>query len=1282
MSTAIRFRLRHYGVAVGVVILALLLTLPLQALLTSPIYALFYAAVAVSSWYGGAGSGLVATGLSTLAINYFFTEPLYSLHISNLGEIIRLGAFVLVTLLISSLNLELRTAKSRIEVSLRKLRDSEERYRCLVDTAYEGIWTSDAAGRINYVNQRMAQMLGHSIEEMRDRFIFEFMDAEARQEQERHFKRRQPLMKEQFDFRYRCKDGSDLWAIVSTSPILDDGNHLSGVLATVTDISDRRLLEQEKISRVEAEARTQVLRDTNHRITRILESITDAFISLDSEWRFTYVNGQAEQLIGKPRTALIGQIIWELFPAIHDSQYYTQIHKAVAEQMSVAYEEFYPTLNRWFAIRLYPSADGVSTYLLDISDRIQEEALREQAEILENQQKWLEAVLNLLPSPLLLIEPGTAQVTFANRAAAEMAGGEFPKNVPGEDYHTVYYCTDATGQRIPDDQMPGVRLARGERLEGFEMDWHTPQGVRSVIEVGDTLPPMYGHPATCVLVFQDITEHKQAERARTESQELFQSFMNYSPTLAFIKDEKGRYIYVNALVERLFNKSFADLVGKTDFDILPPQTARQVRENDQVVLSSGKAIELIETVPHEEGDRYYLSLKFPLQDASGRKLVAGMSLDITDRQQLEDELRQSEARFRRLVESNIIGICFPDLEGNILDANDAFLQMVGYTREELHRGKINWRAMSPPEYQELDDRKVEELRAFGTCTPFEKEYVRKDGSRIPILVGAALLEESEQDTVAFIIDLSDRKEAEAALRESEARFRQMADTAPILIWMSSPDKLCNYFNKGWLNFTGRTLEQELGKGWSEAVHPDDLQQCLGNYTTAFDKRQEFTMEYRLRRFDGEYRWIFDIGTPRFAPDGTFLGYIGSCVDINERKQAEEEIVKLNQSHNRRIKELETLLEVIPIGIGIAEDAQCHYIRANPPLAQLLRISPQVNASLSAPDCEKPPFKVYRNGRELKVDELPMQYAAAHGVEVPNQEIEIVYDNGDSTQLLVSVAPLFDEESQPRGCIAAFLDITERKLSEAKIRQLNEQLERRVKERTAQLEVANQELESFSYSVSHDLRAPLRHIDGFVNLLQKRTGGTLDETSQRYFNTITQTVKQAGVMIDHLLALSRVGRTQLRWAAVDMNQLVQEIQRELTMDTNERVVHWQIAELPWVEGDASLLRLAVRNLLENALKYTRTRPQAEIVMGSTSTETEILFFVRDNGVGFDMRYVQKLFGVFQRLHTEQDFEGNGIGLANVQRIIHRHGGRTWAEGAVDKGATFYFSMPKGVRGEEG
>ncbi|MBE9129723.1 hypothetical protein IQ257_07065 [Coleofasciculus sp. LEGE 07092] len=312
----------------------------------------------------------------------------------------------------------------------------------------------------------------------------------------------------------------------------------------------------------------------------------------------------------------------------------------------------------------------------------------------------------------------------------------------------------------------------------------------------------------------------------------------------------------------------------------------------------------------------------------------------------------------------------------------------------------------------------------------------------------------------------------------------------------------------------------------------------------------------------------------------------------------------------------------------------------------------------------------------------MQYAAAHGVEVPNQEIEIVYDNGDSTQLLVSVAPLFDEESQPRGCIAAFLDITERKLSEAKIRQLNEQLERRVKERTAQLEVANQELESFSYSVSHDLRAPLRHIDGFVNLLQKRTGGTLDETSQRYFNTITQTVKQAGVMIDHLLALSRVGRTQLRWAAVDMNQLVQEIQRELTMDTNERVVHWQIAELPWVEGDASLLRLAVRNLLENALKYTRTRPQAEIVMGSTSTETEILFFVRDNGVGFDMRYVQKLFGVFQRLHTEQDFEGNGIGLANVQRIIHRHGGRTWAEGAVDKGATFYFSMPKGVRGEEG
>ncbi|MEH2395099.1 MAG: ATP-binding protein [Nostoc sp.] len=372
------------------------------------------------------------------------------------------------------------------------------------------------------------------------------------------------------------------------------------------------------------------------------------------------------------------------------------------------------------------------------------------------------------------------------------------------------------------------------------------------------------------------------------------------------------------------------------------------------------------------------------------------------------------------------------------------------------------------------------------------------------------------------------------MRESEARFRQMADTAPVLLWMSGTDKLCYYFNKPWLDFTGRTLKQEMGNGWAEGVHPDDFQRCLDTYINAFDARQSFKMEYRLKHFDGKDRWVLDTGIPYLAPTGEFIGYIGSCVDIHDRKVAE-----------------------------------------------------------------------------------------------------------------------------------------------AALEQLNEMLEQRIQERTLQLEAANKELESFSYSVSHDLRAPLRHIAGFIELLQKRhsSTSTLDETSQRYLRIITETAKQAGILIDELLTFSRMGRSEMRYINLNMEQLVQEIKRDLVNQTPGRIINWHIESVPEVQGDPSMLRLVLRNLIGNAVKYTQTRNPAEITIGSTENEDEVVFFIEDNGVGFNMQYVHKLFGVFQRLHSDQEFEGTGVGLANVQRIIHRHNGQVWAEAVVDSGATFYFSLPK-------
>jgi len=248
--------------------------------------------------------------------------------------------------------------------------------------------------------------------------------------------------------------------------------------------------------------------------------------------------------------------------------------------------------------------------------------------------------------------------------------------------------------------------------------------------------------------------------------------------------------------------------------------------------------------------------------------------------------------------------------------------------------------------------------------------------------------------------------------------------------------------------------------------------------------------------------------------------------------------------------------------------------------------------------------------------------------------------------------------------------------EDELQRLLEQSEKRCRERTAELDAAIRELDAFSYSVSHDLRAPLRHIDGFVEMLHQRLGQSLDPTSKEYLGIISTATKQMGTLIDALLSFSRTSRAPLFNSQVALDKLVQSVLRDLRFETEGRQIEWAIMEpLPSVEGDPTLLRQVLFNLIANALKFTRKCDKARIEIGANDHDSEWLIHVRDNGVGFDMQYVGKLFGVFQRLHPAADFEGIGIGLANVRRIVQRHGGRTWAEGNPGAGATFYFSLPR-------
>jgi light-regulated signal transduction histidine kinase (bacteriophytochrome) len=277
------------------------------------------------------------------------------------------------------------------------------------------------------------------------------------------------------------------------------------------------------------------------------------------------------------------------------------------------------------------------------------------------------------------------------------------------------------------------------------------------------------------------------------------------------------------------------------------------------------------------------------------------------------------------------------------------------------------------------------------------------------------------------------------------------------------------------------------------------------------------------------------------------------------------------------------------------------------------------------------------------------------------------------------APLYDSRGNVIGAIETIHDITERKMAEESLHQLNIELDQRVLDRTAELEAANKALEAFAYSVSHDLRSPLRHIGGFLDLLQKSAASTLDAQSRHYMDAISNAAKKMGLLIDDLLSFSRMGRQAMAFQPVDLNALVREVIRELEPDTAGRNIVWHIEELPGVSGDAAMLRMVLANLIANALKFTRPRQEAKIEIGSPAGRcSEAVVYIRDNGVGFDMAYADELFGVFRRLHRADEFEGTGIGLANVRRIIARHGGRTWARGEPDQGAVFFFSLPRSVQ----
>ncbi|MBD1869963.1 PAS domain-containing protein [Cyanobacteria bacterium FACHB-471] len=388
---------------------------------------------------------------------------------------------------------------------------------------------------------------------------------------------------------------------------------------------------------------------TEHKVAIILESITDAFVAFDRAWRYTYVNQAAAQLLHTTPEELIGKHVWnDVFPELVGGVAYQAMHRAVAEQVLVTWEEFGESIQRWIEASAYPSAEGVAVYFRDVTER------KQATEALENQQKWLEAVLNLMPTPMVFIEPGTAKVTFSNRIANQLAGGDLPKNKSLDEYVDTYYCTDANGDRILTERMPAVLIAQGERLENYEMNWYTPGGIRSTLCWGETLPAMHGHPAVGIGMFQDVTRLKQIEEDLRQTEERLQLALTSAQMVAWDRDLRTNQVVCSPNGAEVWGVHIG--TAEDFMAVIHPEDQQQIVQAAERALAGDQSyVQEYRVIGPDGVHRWIKSQGRVYLDEAGRGIrMSGVSLNITERKQIEaerDRLLEQEQTARRLAEN-------------------------------------------------------------------------------------------------------------------------------------------------------------------------------------------------------------------------------------------------------------------------------------------------------------------------------------------------------------------------------------------------------------------------------------------------------------------------------------------------------------------------------------------------------------------------------------------------------------------------------------------------------
>lgn len=804
-------------------------------------------------------------------------------------------------------------------------------------------------------------------------------------------------------------------------------------------------------------------------------------------------------------------------------------------------------------------------------------------------------------------------------------------------------------------------------------------------------------------IFRDITATKETQMRMRTTEARFQGFMDHLPLPAWIKDEELRYVFANKALQQLQDKTVSEILGKTDADFHEPEIAAVFRKNDQALLANGKPLIVSERVRNADGDlRYVRSHKFIIKDAEGNRYVAGAALDVTElilaqqelqsRQQelialngsLEEQIatRTEELNYfikgltkllqlsyepfdsiESVIEAYLqTGVTLFDLEVGIVSEitnNDYLVLGVNSPFSELKKG-IHFELSNTLCEKVIETKETIFYPHIGQSDlhthPVYQSMQLESYIGTPILVDGAivgtlnfsslsaqtaaylkwkkpLVEFMAQSIGALMRLYKTRQE----LAESNTRFRSLVEYAPMGITMSLSGNTISFANRSFARSLGYEPEELMKKNWKELTVPDDLE---GNMEAlaqlARGETNHIRLEKRYLHKQGHHVWCRLSITVLPRQNNETLPLIAVIEDITAERETQEQL----QRQKIMIEEGE---KVARLGTWVL-DSRDMRAYVSPAVYDIYELDPSIENIF--------PLTMER----IHPEDLPMlQARLRHSIEhrqLSEIECRILLPDG-RLKWIRGTAGRFLDQYQMLGTVQ---DITHFKLQSEKLVQ------------------TNQELEQLLYTVSHDLRAPVRHISSYAQMMRELIQDRINEEEAEFLQNVLSASARLGNMIDELLDYSRSRNVDMKKKWIDLNPVVDSIRNLFAQDTESRQIVWEIADLPNVFADRSMIDKVFLNLLSNAVKFTEKQANPKITIYGKKIGTRTQITVQDNGAGFEMQYKHKLFEVFQRLHKQRDFKGTGIGLANVHRIILRHGGTIDAESEVGKGTQFYFTLP--------